>query len=63
MKSFRVTAMGEPAGPKAKKLYGWTVKSRHRATFVLLLPYIQVKNRCIDIDRVGLVRIGALRRR
>jgi hypothetical protein len=63
MKPFRVTAMGGLARPRAKKLYGWTVKSRRPATFIPLLPYIQVKNRCLDIDRVGLVRVGALRRR
>ena len=46
-----------------KKLYEGRVKFPKQATFVPLLPYIQVKNRCVDIDRVGLMRIGVLERR
>ncbi len=46
-----------------KKLYEGRVKFPKQATFVPLLPYIQVKNRYVDIDRVGLVKIGALERR
>ena len=62
MKTGKGSDMRGKAAAGVKKLYGRRVKFHGGATFVLLLPYIQVKNRCIDIDRVGLVRIGALRR-
>lgn len=55
--------MGGKDARTVKELYGSRVKFPSRATFVPLLPYIQVENRCIDIDRVGLVRIGAWARR
>jgi hypothetical protein len=63
MKTFKGNAMRGKAAGAAKKLYGRRVKFRKRATFTPLLPYIQMKNRCIDIDRVGWVRIGAWERR
>jgi len=55
--------MGGKAARSVKKLYGGRANFSQSATFIPLLPYIQVKNRCIDIDRVGLVKIGALGRR
>jgi hypothetical protein len=63
MKAVKGNAMRGKTAGAAKKLYGRRVKIRKRATFIPLLPYIQVKNRCIDIDRVGLVTIGAWGRR
>ena len=63
MKTVKGNAMRDRAAGAVKILYGRRVKFRARATFIPLLPYIQVKNRCIDIDRVGLVRIGPLDRR
>lgn len=63
MKTVKGNAMRRKSAGAVKKLYGRRVKFRKTATFPPLLPYIQVKNRCIDIDRVGLVRIGAWERR